>query len=87
MSRSCYWFPTPPTWPAGVALGGCVSITRKVALITDHILEGARDARSVAELMVSGGSPADDALSAPRAIVNEFRCPAEAFADIPTTPG
>jgi urease subunit gamma len=25
-----------------------------VALITDHILEGARDGRSVAELMVSG---------------------------------
>jgi urease subunit gamma len=26
-----------------------------VALITDHLLEGARDGRSVAELMVSGG--------------------------------
>jgi urease accessory protein len=36
---------------------------------------------------LGAGSPADDALSAPRAMVNEFGCPAEAFADIPTTPG
>jgi urease accessory protein len=36
---------------------------------------------------LGAGSPADDAISAPRAMINEFRCPAESFADIATASG
>ena len=36
------------------ARGLCLNYPEAVAIITDHILEGARDGRSVAELMASG---------------------------------
>ncbi|WP_336761747.1 urease subunit gamma [Asaia sp. VD9] len=35
--------------------GVVLNYPEAVALITDHVLEGARDGRSVAELMASGG--------------------------------
>ena len=42
----------PPTWPGAGGRAGCGSTTRRrSAIITDHVLEGARDGRTVAELM------------------------------------
>jgi urease subunit gamma len=39
-----------------LARGVKLNLPEAVALITDHVVEGARDGRSVAELMSSGGS-------------------------------
>ncbi len=45
----------PPTWPgAEQARGLLLNHPEAVAVITDHLLEDARDGRTVAELMVSG---------------------------------
>ncbi len=55
MNRSGCCSPTPPNSPAAARPAGCkLNHPEAVAVITDHILEGARDGRTVAELMVSG---------------------------------
>ena len=45
----------PQNWPAAGRRAGCkLNHPESVAIITDHLLEGARDGRTVGELMASG---------------------------------
>ena len=54
-SRNGCCSPTPPSWPAAVGPAGCkLNLPEATAIVTDHVLEGARDGVLVAELMQSG---------------------------------
>ena len=54
MNRTAAAVPCRRPRPSPLARGLRLNHPEAVAVITDHLLEGARDGRTVAELMVSG---------------------------------
>jgi urease gamma subunit len=53
MSRNACSSPSPPTWP-NAAVTAKLNHPEAVAILTSYVLEGARDGRTVAELMSAG---------------------------------